>query len=870
MNLVRTIAAKSLLRRPGRTFFAILGIAAGIATVVCVFTLDHSTILGLSEPSKPNWKADVEVSPSVKVDNPRRELEKLPGVAAVTAFFQNDVEISAGDAVEAPRQRVRLFGIEADSAPNVDLYRVVAGDDLKYRDRDREVLVGESLAETLSLKPGSTIRLARPSRGARSVCIDGVMQTIESKDEAAAPPTAFRVAGILAKEKLGHRAGGAVVVVEYETGRGLYQGQQIADRYLVKKDPEVDVERFKQSLGEAYSFDMDQRIVVGQAADERAFRNGVRIAGLLALVLGLFVIFHTLSIALVERLREIAVLDALGASRRQIVRIFLVEAIVLAGTGAALGLGGGIGLAWALLAKGVTTLGLGKRVQVFEVPWETVAPLAAFGAGIALLGSIFPLLRIRNADSSGILRGDASTRAEPAARSFRLWSALLIAVILPLGYFTVAPVVGEFRTQMAGTLLVGLAILGLLIGLPLVVPGALARVAAALAAPFRRAWPLAGRLAAKSVRETPARIAVAAVGIAMVAAGFVALKGMTRSLRQEIDIWANEAAVDKIFIRDIDDRPFADVALALKKHPAVIGVERADARAYAPFLIVGVDADELAAYGPCRDNAVALDALREGRGMVVTRRLALDMNYAVGSSVFVPGGSGKVQEFKVVAVADHYGYSPYPDERLYGVVAEAAMQRLFCIDMSKTSRVAVRLAGGANDAAALYELKRHCLENVASASSWKFESGIRVRDYLMRDVDRDLTLFDIIIGLTAVLAGLGVLNGQLLAALERTKEYGILKALGASNGQIAGTALLENLVVGVVGGAIGTLLGLAMTPIVIAAVEQISALPLPQTTAGNLIPFAFGGAVVLALLAGLYPAWRINRMSAAAAVRTGG
>ena len=102
----------------------------------------------------------------------------------------------------------------------------------------------------------------------------------------------------------------------------------------------------------------------------------------------------------------------------------------------------------------------------------------------------------------------------------------------------------------------------------------------------------------------------------------------------------------------------------------------------------------------------------------------------------------------------------------------------------------------------------------------------------LEDLARDFRLFDLILGLTALLAALGVLNGLLLSALERTKELGVLRALGASRRQIAGMVLAESAIVGILGGLLGTALGAVLTPVIVRALEALSGLDLPNVTAG--------------------------------------
>jgi ABC-type antimicrobial peptide transport system permease subunit len=145
----------------------------------------------------------------------------------------------------------------------------------------------------------------------------------------------------------------------------------------------------------------------------------------------------------------------------------------------------------------------------------------------------------------------------------------------------------------------------------------------------------------------------------------------------------------------------------------------------------------------------------------------------------------------------------------------------------------------------------------------------RVTALMLRDLTVDLVLFDIIRFLTALLAGPGALNGQLLSAIERRKELGVPVALGTTRGHLAGVVLLESLVIGTVGGVLGAGVGLGLTPVLVTALRVLSSLDLPLRTAGPWIAFALLAALALTVGAGLYAVWRSNRMDAVRAVRTG-
>jgi len=865
MSLVRTIAWGGLRRKPGRALFSILGIALGIAIVVGVFTLDHNTVLGLTAKKSGEWKPALEVRPADSLVDPRGELERVPGVAGVSTFFQNDaIARRTAETGRGNGERVRLFALDAAALPGLDALRVLEGRAIDPAATEPEVLVGDALAEALGLAVGDTLSLSRPPRQPRTACVDGEIKAVgpEGEPQADVPiERAFRVVGMLARERLGRRSQGMVVVTDAVVASDLYRGARVDPVYWVRQDPNVDLERLRASLGASFSYELNKEVLVGAAADERAFRNGVRFAGLFALVLGLYVIFHTLSIALVERVREIATLHALGTTRRQIARIFLFEAALMALVAGLLGLGGGLALARFLLVSGVTTLGTGHVIRTFDVPWPAILGLTGLGVGIALLGSVWPLLRARGASTVAALRGDEGARSGGTLRGFHLFSAVLLAGLLPAIYFAIVPVVGEAQKQLVGAVLAGVGFLALLVTLPLLVPALLSRVCEWIAIPMQRMWTFSGRMAALGIRASPARIAVSAAAIALVAAAFTGLKGMTASLTGEIDQWAERALVHKVHVRHLPNIPFQELRAELAQYPGFVGIENGSARSWVPFLLLGVRSRELYAHGPCSTDPELLRRFDRGDTVIVSERLARHFRYAIGDRVHVGTGSGVV-DLEVIAISDAYGYFPHPDERLYGVVSDQFLQKSFCQDIDTISECAVVLEPGTDP-----EIVRTAIHKLRPSAQIGFETGAWLRTEHLRDLQRDFRLFDLILGLTAALAALGVLNGQLLAGLERAKELGVLKALGVTRKQIAGMVLSESLVIGLFGGLLGTALGAALTPVIVRSLESLSGLELPHVGPGPWLWIVPVGAVVVAVLAAVYPIARMNRTNAVGAVR---
>jgi putative ABC transport system permease protein len=526
-------------------------------------------------------------------------------------------------------------------------------------------------------------------------------------------------------------------------------------------------------------------------------------------------------------LREVATLHALGTTRGQIARIFFTEAVVLALAAAVLGLGGGLAMARGLLLAGVTTLGTGHVIKEFDIPWGVVSALVGLGVGIALLGSVFPLLRAKSQGTVEALRGEEALVKSGVTRGFHLFAALLLALLLPALYFAIVPVVGEAQKELIGAVLAAVGFLALFVTLPLIVPALLGKLSALVTGPMQHAWTFSGRAAAATLRSSPARIAVSSAAIALVAAAFVGLKSMTASLHGEIELWADRSIVDKVYLRGLPSTRYEDIRTVLKDVATVVSVESGSSRSYVPFLLLGQRPSELASRGPLAADPALVARLQQGDALILSERLARHLHYALGDRVHVANASGGVQDLEVIAISDAYGYFPHPDERMYGVTSDQFMRKAFCQDVDTFNECAVTLAPGA-DPAAVDAVLRARFANVVGLS---VESGRALRDEHLADLTRDFKLFDLILGLTALLAALGVLNGQLLAALERTKELGVMKALGVTRRQVAGMVVCEALVIGVLGGLLGTALGAALAPVIVRALEALSGLDLPDVVA---------------------------------------
>jgi putative ABC transport system permease protein len=887
-----------LRAQPLRVLLAVLGIALGVATVVAIFTLDANTIAArLHARAGDAVRADLQATLSATAGKPDREtrevLAALPGVARTgsAAFTAARACVLGSAGARVPLELIGIAG-EVEAFGGYDTQSGASFGDAWDAPRPEALvplLIGETLARERGWKVGSVLELSAPPLSLEPLrrCEDGRWV------EEAAPtgggrygeptPVACEVVGVLRRWRLGARAEGRVAILPFEVAPRV-RGVPALDRVIwIQRAPGADVAELRAAVRAALpdaAVDSAVTAAIGEEPDERAFRNGVRVAGVLALVLGLFVIFHALSIALLQRMRTIAILIALGLTRGAIARLFLLEAALIAGVGAALGALLGLALAKGLLVSGLTTLGVVEGgVQLFLVPWRQVATLALLGFALALAGAAHPLWRSRSWSPDLILR----TRDLPAGRGVfervDLFFAAVLLVCIPLVYFFTIEVIGRDAERVLVVFLGGLAAFALILAALHLAPWLLGALIRAALWPWRRLLPLETELVGRSMSGLFGRVVVGVGGLALVSAALVALRGMTESLRGEVRAFAASALEAKLFVtlapQDEQDpasiaefrgRPLEGAWLRdwCAAQPEVLGYEIASLRLDAPFPIRALPPEQ-ARWGLLaeREDLRARFADAQQPALLISRRLAaFEPELLRRGTIALPARtrSGAI-EVRVLGVCDDYGI--FQTERSFGVMAPEFFRLFQCMDPEQIGAFTLKLREDAAAAAVAERLARE----LGGRFGVRWKTGEEKLAFELADIDRDFFLFDVILALVAVLAGLGLLHSLWIAALERQREIAILKAVGFTPQQVRVLFGLEALTTGALGGIFGVLLGVPLLWVVVRGLRALSGLELPFA-----LPWPWLGAAALlgaalGLAAGLLPALRASRLAPAPQLR---
>lgn len=578
-----------------------------------------------------------------------------------------------------------------------------------------------------------------------------------------------------------------------------------------------------------------------------------------ALFVGAFIIVNTFSVLIARRTRELALLRAVGASRRQVSRSVLAEAFLVGLTGGVVGLLLGILLAMGL--RGLfAALGLDIPAGGLVVLPRTVVVAVLIGVGLTMAAAYFPARRAGRVPPVAALRDDVVLPARSLRRRTVSGSvvSLLGAGLLVLGL--VADVAAPLIYVGLGILLVfvGVALLSAVIG---------GTVTGVLGLPFMGTT--VGRLAVRNTqrdrRRTSATAGALMIGLALVTMIGVLGSSATRS----IDATISAALRADFIVSGTSFQPFSpEVGDVLEDVPGVGIVARlgssaiglgADAEAPAQGEF-GPDTVQATGIDPSTIEAVlALDIVEGDLASLVDGAAAVDtgtaetQGLALGDTITVVWPTG-TREYEVGAVIGNAG-------QLTGVVVdrgELADLGLANQDITIYLNAADQVA--AKDLRPELDAALEAYPVVSLLDQSEFSDQIRAQ------VNQLLSILYMLLAVAVVIAVLGIVNTLLLSVLERTREIGLLRAVGTGRGQVRRVVRIEALIIALFGAFLGVGLGLlfGVTIQQTLADDGITELGIPWT----LIAVVLVVSALVGVLAAIIPARRAANLDVLAAIST--
>jgi putative ABC transport system permease protein len=836
MRGLHGLAWRGLRARPLRTSLTIVGVALGVAVLSA--GLSTNAGIGASVDRAVGTlvgRADLRIAAFGETGLSTDSLAAVagvPGVAVAAPSVERRTYLGTG-----------LFG----PGPLPDPVTVVGIDpDLESRLHDLSLTAGDAIA------PGDAPVALVSATLARE---DGITVGDRLGIQGVDAPTYLQVVGILAGDGPWSGASGRAVVTRLSVARDVF-GAEGLTRIDIGFSPDADRAATNQAIEgglvrEPYVLSSPRDLAASLEASTADFAATTALIAAIALFAGAFLIFNTLSMTVVERVRELGLLRAAGATRAQVMVYILVQALVIGVIGSAVGLvlGGALAGGIAAWMGSIGSVPLGAPVMT---PVDAFAALVV-GVGVTLGAAIEPARRAGRIPPVEALKSRLDL---PAARRARLgWLVGVFVIVGVLGALVWPRTAGDAALLRAGSVYTVLLVVALS------VPFALPWLTRLAGAPFAVLTALEERLARASVLRDRARAALTVgaltVGLAMV----VALGGVGQHARAVAGAWVaevvpGELVLTSIFPRGLDEGLDETIG-------ALPGVASVSPLATFDLAIDGVRADgaamvgaDLAEDGRLRfvagDRDAALAALDDGGAVIVPAGIAARDGLVPGGVLSVTAEDGSLLDLRIVGVAERTlpgrtGESllvGWPDAERLGVVGADA----FAVRFTPTA-----VAG-----------ERQALADEARSLALEPVAVDRIQGAIGAALDRVFGLFDVLSLVAVIVASLGIVNTLTMNVLERVREIGVLRAAGMTRRQVWRSVVVEAGITGVVGAICGIATGIVIGGLMVALSggRWDPAVAVPWLAVG--VAFVLG--VALAMLAAAYPAQLASRISIVRAV----
>lgn len=839
-------ALKSLLGRKVRllmsTFAIVLGVAFVVGTLVFSDTLSRSftalmasTVgdvvvrpVGASGESEPSART-VDAS---LVD----ELEGIEGAARVdgnvTAFgvfvVDEDNKVVGGQGPPA-------IGANWNDAP--------AGHDLE----------GMSVIGGREPEKAGEVLLDSRTAGEAGYTIGEEVHLVTSGEQAVLRPTLVGIGGF---PEGGSLNGATFAAFDTRTAqRLLLDGKDAFTDIWVTAEPGTSQEELAATVTRQLP-DGVEAVTGDEAADEAASAIQEAVGFLttfllifagISLVVGGFLIVNTFSILVAQRSRELALLRALGASKRQVTRMVMVEAFVLGAVGSTIGLGLGI-----LLAMAIRTLfgqfGLDLSGQTLIIAPRTVLAAYAVGIVVTMVAAWLPAHRTGRIAPIQAMRDDVAMPESSLRRRLVVGVAMIVAggAGLAAGLMDVVPRPGWF---VGGGIL--FVLLGVAAASPVISHPFLAAAAWVYARLFGTVGRLAGQNSLRNPRRTTATSSALMIGLSLACTMAIVGASAKASVDQTIEEnFVGDYVVSSLFGQPFSPRVARDMA-------EVEGVEHVWAQRFA-ITGSGEDSQGVAALDPAAFGQgidltmVAGDAadLRDGT-VILDEEYAGEESLAVGDTYDVVLADGP-SELEVVGI--------YAENPILIFPAVTTPQTLIDAGYRDADNFLIIDTDGSDAVQGDLEALVADLPIVTVKDQQEFAAEQRA------PIDQLVLMIFALLGLALLIAVLGIVNTLALSIIERTREVGLLRAIGVSRAQLRRMVTLESVVIAVLGAVLGVVMGIGFGVALMHALRE-EGLEVIDVPVGQLVMFLVVS-LVIGVLAALLPARRAARLDVLQAIST--
>jgi putative ABC transport system permease protein len=852
INLLKHISFRRIRLQKAHTLMTVAGISLGVAAIVSIGIVNKSVMHSFEDSiNRITGRAALQVTGAASgfPEELLERVQKVPGVEYAVPVIDTQ-----GILVGAKERTLMILGVDVLQDGNIRDYKLSdesadIPDPLLFLARPDSILLTRELAEREGIKLDQKIKI-QTVRGIRT----------------------FHVRGLLNPEGPAKIMSGNIAIMDYPAAQMAFGKEDRIDRIDVSllRGEKLDVvrSRIMNALPGGYT------VITPEGRTRQVeilishFQKNINLISFIAVFVGMYLIYNAVSISVVQRRKEIGILRALGATRKEILSLFMGETFLMAIIGSGLGIGVGILFAKSavgIVGQAVSELYLRTSVSEISISWANLAIGFVTGIIASLAAALFPALSsTRITPVSAIRSLPFSEEGFLSGKRLKILavSLVLLAASLLLLYniFPGSPYLHNSATMFSATIFF---LLGISFATPAVLQGFLAFFRMVISPRVGAT----GRLAGLNLQKNITRNAVAAAAIFYGISVFVSSSGIIYSTKQSVLDWIDSYVRGDIIVTS--GHPIAstgsenipmplEMGKDIEKVPGVFSVDPFR-KIYIDYhgrriLLLILDIKRRMAYSPFslaqgkRDDMARL--LPNQNYITVNEAVASQEHLKPGDTMVIPTPVGPVA-FKIAVVTVDYSSdsgSILMDLHTYQKYWKEYLADSFSVRVSKKDQL-----GSVRDEIAKRFGKERQLFVLPSR---EFRNEIR------KIIDQGFAVNQAINIITMTIACFGIIVTLLASVLERTREIGILRSIGMYRSQVSRVVVIESMLLGIIGGTLGVGAGII-----------IGWMSLEGFLKGDYgasmryhihiisLFWAIALSTVLAALAGLYPAQRAAKIN---------
>ncbi len=700
-----------------------------------------------------------------------------------------------------------------------------------------EIALDESTADKGHYQVGDEVTLVPPGGNLSvKVKLAGLIRFGSSGGLVGATLTVFDTQGIQERFFNGH---------DVYTGASLTPAPGVSQATLAAAANAVLTDQFAAQEGDKLAKKNEDQI--GKILS--GINTFLLVFAAVSLIVGTFLIINTFSILVAQRSRELALLRAMGASKRQVNRAVLIEAFAIGLFGSTIGIGAGYLLAIGLKALfGVIGLDIGSAT--FPLKIRTVVIGYAVGLIVTMIAAYLPARRASRIAPVAAMRDDVALPESSMRRRVLIGGGMAIVGM-------VLAAIGLFSSAGNPLLYIGVGVLLILVGVSLTSPVVGRPVIRLVGAFYKRVFGTVGVLASQNSLRNPRRTAATASALMIGITLMTLMSVFGASLKSSLDESISATLTSQFVVSNATGQGFSPtVAAEVRKVQGVQTVaefRQQQAKLDGGTIFLGAaDPVDISKALNIQVGAGAFANLSDS-SIFVDANEAKSKHYTVGDKVTLKLQGGSQQ----LTVAGTFATNSMP------------ASYLVTLDTLEKGSIApqdyylfIALDPGASESA----VRAGIDAQLAGLPTVTLKNQQEFLDEQHQQINIFLYLIYALLGLAIIIAILGIINTLALSVIERTREVGLLRAVGMSRRQLKRMVRLESVVIALLGTVLGLVLGIAFGVALQRALkdEGIQVLSIPW---GQLVIFVVA-AVLFGILAAAFPARRASRLDVLTAITT--